>query len=105
MPYNGADGSGAGLINPVPRCRRRNDTAKVRAVKGSRVEIFSVLRLWLKKYYPSLDGSDRWRGAKKKNAVKFYLYDVLIYLFVVDSGTTLSPLFPLILLVFYFTHF
>jgi len=47
---------------PVPRCRRRNGTTKVREVKGLRVEIFSVLRLRQKKYYPSLDFPDRRSG-------------------------------------------
>ena len=37
---------------PVPRCRRRNGTAKVREVKGLRVEIFTVLRLRQKKILP-----------------------------------------------------
>lgn len=32
--------AGAGLLNPVPRCRRRNGTAKIQPVNGSRVEIF-----------------------------------------------------------------
>ena len=35
--------SGAGLLNPVPRCRQRNGTAKIQTVNGSRVEIFSRL--------------------------------------------------------------
>jgi hypothetical protein len=29
-------------IYPVPRCRRRNDTAKIKPVNGLRVEIFSL---------------------------------------------------------------
>ena len=35
--------AGAGLFNPVPRFRRRNATAKIQPVNGSRVEIFSRL--------------------------------------------------------------
>jgi len=43
LPYNGADGNGAGLLNPAPRFRRRNDTAKIRPVKeGLRVEILRM---------------------------------------------------------------
>jgi hypothetical protein len=51
-------------IYPVPRCRRRNGTAKILYVKGLRVEIFSVLRLRQKKYYPSLDIQDRLCGRR-----------------------------------------
>jgi len=46
------------VFYPVPRCRRRNDTAKIKPVNGLRVEIFSVLRLRQKKYYPSIDRLD-----------------------------------------------
>jgi len=60
LPYNGADGNGTGLLNPAPRFRRRNDTAKIRPVKGLRVEIFSPL--FAGKYYPALDRTDRRSG-------------------------------------------
>lgn len=50
----------AGFQNPVPRCRQRNDTAKIQTVNGSRVEIF--LRHLQKKYYPSIVGLDRRNG-------------------------------------------
>lgn len=32
--------AGVGFLYPVPRCRQRNDTAKIQTVNGSRVEIF-----------------------------------------------------------------
>ena len=31
--------AGSGIVNPVPRSRRRSGTAKIQTVKGSRVEI------------------------------------------------------------------
>jgi len=40
---------------PVPRFRRRNDTAKIKPVNGLRVEIFRAL---CGKHYPSIDRLD-----------------------------------------------
>jgi len=70
LPYNEADGNGAGLFNPVPRFRRRNGTAKIQTVKGLRVEIF---RAFCGKYYPALGGLDRRNGLvwRKKAAYDF----------------------------------
>ena len=51
-----------GSFAPVPRFRQSHDTAKIRPVKGLRVEIFSVSRLRQKKYDPSLDRPDRRSG-------------------------------------------
>jgi len=51
---------GAGLQNPVPRFRQWNGAAKIRAVKGLRVEIFPPY--FAGKYYPPLDGLDRRNG-------------------------------------------
>ena len=56
-------------IYPVPRCRRRNGTAKVRPVKGLRVEIF-LPRVLAKKYYPSLDRPDR-RSGRRDTKLKY----------------------------------
>lgn len=56
-------------IYPVPRCRRRNGTAKVRSVKGLRVEIF-LPRVLAKKYYPSLDRPDR-RSGRRGTKLKY----------------------------------
>ena len=56
-------------IYPVPRCRRRNGTAKVRPVKGLRVEIF-LPRVLAKKYYPSLDRPDR-RSGRRDTTLKY----------------------------------
>jgi len=50
-------------LNPVPRCRRRNATAKIQPVKGLRMEIFPK-----GKYYPPLDWMDRWRD--RKNSIR-----------------------------------
>jgi len=60
LPYNGADGNGTGLLNPAPRFRRRNDTAKIRPVKGLRRKIFPPL--FAGKYSPALDWTDRRSG-------------------------------------------
>jgi hypothetical protein len=63
-------------IYPVPRCRRRNGTAKVRSVKGLRVEIFlpqcvmSTAVAIAKKYYPSLDRPDR-RSGRRGTKLKY----------------------------------
>jgi len=35
-----SDGNGAGLLNPVPRCRRRDGMAKSPASQGFKAEIF-----------------------------------------------------------------
>jgi hypothetical protein len=43
--------AGAGC-NPVPRCRRRNEAAKIQPVKGLGVEICDS------KYYPTFDWLD-----------------------------------------------
>ena len=54
LPYNEASENGElDCFYPVPRFRRRNDTAKIKPVNGLRVEIFSVLRLRQKKILPA----------------------------------------------------
>ena len=40
LPYNGVGENGADFSLSVPRFRQDNDTAKIRPVKGVRVEIF-----------------------------------------------------------------
>jgi len=56
LPYNEADENGEqDCFYPVPRFRRRNDTAKIKPVNGLRVEIFRAL---CGKYYPSIDRLD-----------------------------------------------
>lgn len=59
LPYNGRDDERETGGYPVPRCRRGQCTAKIRAVMGLRVEIFRAQR---RKYYPALDRLDRWSG-------------------------------------------
>jgi len=48
--------------------------AKIRAVKGARVEIFSVSRLRQKKYYPSLDCAGRRGGFFHTSITHQYIF-------------------------------
>lgn len=56
LPYNEANENGEQDFFPVPRFRRCNGTAKIQPANGLRVEIF------VRKYYPSIDGVDRHSG-------------------------------------------